>query len=126
MHFTFSPALVKSLFTVSMTILIAILADNFFRMFIKLPKHFENRRAQTFVTIIRNIVTVIVYGIALHIIFIELGINITPLLASAGILGITVGIGARPLVEDLITGLFLLSQDSIAVGDYIRIDDIEG
>lgn len=126
MNFSFSPAIARTIFSVSLTILIAVIVDNLFRSFIKLPKHFDNRRAQTYVTIFRNIITVIVYGIALHVVFILIGINVAPLLASAGIIGITIGIGARPLVEDLVTGLFLLSQNSIAVGDYIRIDEIEG
>jgi len=126
MNFPLSPEIIRALFSVSLTILIAIIVDNLFRLFMKLPKHFNNRRARTYVTILRNIATVVIYTIALNIIFIILGINITPLLASAGIIGITIGIGARPLVEDLITGLFLLSQDSIAVDDYVRIDDVEG
>lgn len=129
MHFSFFPissGFARSAFTVSLTILLAVIADNVLRSFIKLPKHFETRRSLTYVTIVRNIITVIVYGIALHILFLELGINITPLLASAGIIGVIVGIGARPIIEDLISGIFLLSQDSIAVGDYVRIDTDEG
>src|SRR5476651_773144 len=121
-----SSSAARSAFVVSLTILISVIADNLIRSFIKVPKHFDNRRARTYVTILRNITTVIVYAIALHVIFIELGINITPLLASAGIIGVIVGIGARAIIEDLISGLFLLSQDSIAVGDYIKIDEAEG
>lgn len=121
-----SSGFARSAFTVSLTILIAVIVDNVLRSFIKLPKHFETRRSRTYVTIVRNIITVVVYAIALHVIFLELGINITPLLASAGIIGVVVGIGARSIVEDFISGVFLLSQDSIAVGDYIRIDADEG
>ncbi len=121
-----SPDFVKSAFTVSLTILLAVIIDNVLRSFVRLPKHFETRRSRTYETIVRNIITVIVYGIALHALFLELGINITPLLASAGIIGIVVGIGARPIVEDLISGVFILSQEAIAVGDYVRIDTEEG
>jgi small-conductance mechanosensitive channel len=126
LHFSFSSGFARSAFTVSFTLLVAVILDNILRLFIKLPKHFETRRSRTYVTIVRNSITVLVYAVALHAIFLELGINITPLLASAGIIGVIVGIGARSIVEDFISGVFLLSQDSIAVGDYIRIDTDEG
>lgn len=113
-------------FNVALTILIAILIDNIIRSLIKVPKHFDNRRARTFTSILRSIISFTVYAIALNIILVELGINVTPLLASAGIMGVIIGIGARAIIEDLLSGLFLLSQESIAVGDYIKIDDIEG
>ena len=116
----------RTYFNVSLTILIAVFIDNMLRSFVKVPKNFDNKRAQTYITIFRNIITAIVYLIAVHIVLAELNINITPLLASAGIMGVVIGIGARPIIEDLITGLFLISQDKIAVGDYIKIDDIEG
>src|SRR5260221_13402285 len=117
-----SPEIIRSILYVIITILLTIIADHLLRSLIKVPKHFDNRRAQTYAAIIRNLVTIVIYVISLQIIFIILGINLTPLLASAGIIGLTVGIGARPLVEDLIGGLFLLSQNAIAVGDYISIE----
>lgn len=122
----FSPEIAKTLFSLSLTILIAVVVDNILRTFIKVPKHFETRRAQTYATILQNLVAVIVYAVAFYAILIQLKVNITPLLASAGIIGVAIGLGARTLIEDLISGLFLLSQDSIAVGDHIKIDDAEG
>jgi len=124
--FLLSSASAKSVFVVSLTILLAVVVDNVFRSLIRVPKHLDNRHARTYIAIFRNSITVVVYAIALHIIFLELGINIAPLLASAGIIGVVVGIGARSIVEDLLSGMFLLSQRSIAVGDYIRVDDSEG
>lgn len=118
--------LTKTYFHVALTILLAVIADNLFRSFIKMPKTIENRRARTFTVIVRNLITVTVYVIALHIVLVELGINITPLLASAGIMGVIIGISARPLIEDLISGLLFLSQDTIATGDYVKIEDMEG
>lgn len=116
----------QTYFYVALTILIAVIVDSILRSLIKIPKHFENRRARTYATILRNIITVIVYAIALHVVFIELGINITPLLASAGILSVIIGISARAFIEDFISGFFILSQSSIAVGDYVKIEDAEG
>ncbi len=50
----------------------------------------------------------------------EFGVNIGPLLAGAGVVGIAVGFGAQTLVQDIITGLFILIEDSVAIGDVVR------
>ncbi len=121
-----SPEITKTLLLILLTMLSAIILDNILRSFVKVPKSFESRRTHTYATILRKIITIIIYTIALHIIFTELGINLTPLLASAGIIGIVLGIGARTLFEDLINGFFLLTQDSIAIGDYVKLNDSEG
>lgn len=127
MPFTFSPELARTIFYMSLTILIAVIVDSLSRTYVfRVPKHFDSRRARSYATFLRNIATAIIYTAAIYIILAELGINITPLLASAGVIGIIIGLGARALIEDLIGGLFLLSQDSIAIGDYIKIDDVEG
>src|SRR6266566_8936230 len=123
---TIHTALLTSLINVCLILLVTIILNSLLRSFIRIPKKLDTRRGRTYVSIVRSTISIILFAVALHIIFILLGINIAPLLASAGIIGITIGIGARPLVEDLVTGLFLLSQNSIAVGDYVRIDDIEG
>lgn len=124
--FSISQETAKTYFYVCLVLLIAIFADHILRSFVKVPKNFSTRRATTYATIIRNIITVVVYTIAGIQIFALLNINVTPVLASAGIIGLAIGIGARPIIEDLITGMFLLSQDSIAIGDYIKIDEAEG
>lgn len=124
--FLFTQDTIRTLFYISLTLLVAITADNILRSFIKVPKNFENRRSRTYITFLKKTITVIVYVIAVNFIFIQLGINFTPFLASASIIGIVVGIGARALVEDLINGIFLLSQENIAIGDYVKIDDVEG
>ena len=56
----------------------------------------------------------------------ELGVNIAPLLAGAGVVGLAVGFGAQTLVKDVITGAFILFEDSIAVGDYVEVGSHEG
>lgn len=124
--FSLSQETAKTYFYVCLVLLIAIFVDHILRSFVKVPKTFNTRRATTFAMIVRNIITVSVYTLAIIQIFAILNINVTPVLASAGIIGLAIGIGARPIIEDLITGMFLLSQDSIAIGDYIKIDDSEG
>lgn len=126
MDFTLTPKFAMDLFLVSLTILIAYIVSRVFRSFIQLPENVESRRRETYATILRSVVTSIIYIIALHVIFGILEINIAPLLASAGILGLSIGMGAKGLIEDLIAGTTLLSQDSIAIGDDVEIDGSVG
>ena len=56
----------------------------------------------------------------------ELGLKVGPILASAGVVGIAVGFGAQTLVKDFLTGLFLIAEDVVSVGDNVRITDSSG
>jgi small conductance mechanosensitive channel len=122
----FSSALIKTLLYAGVTLLGAVLADSILRSLIKVPKNIDNRRARNIIAMTRNVITITVFAIAAYIILSLLGINLTPLLASASIIGIVLGIGARSIIEDFLTGLFLLSQNSIALGDYVKIGETEG
>jgi len=122
----FSAAMVKTYFYAGITLLLAVLIDYILRSLIRVPKHFNNKRTQTVVAVTRNSITTIVYAFTIYIILTLLGINLTPLLASASVIGIILGIGARSIIEDFVNGFFLLSLDSIAIGDYLQIADTEG
>jgi moderate conductance mechanosensitive channel len=56
----------------------------------------------------------------------ELGVNIAPLLAGAGIVGVAIGFGSQKLVQDLITGLFLLLENAMQVGDFVTVSGLSG
>lgn len=56
----------------------------------------------------------------------EIGVKVAPLLASAGVVGVAVGFGAQTLVKDFLTGLFLVAEDVVSVGDNVRIADAAG
>lgn len=122
----FSSDMVKNYLYVGVTLLMAVLVDNLLRSLIKVPKHFDNRRARRVTIITKNVITIVVYVVSAYIILTILGVDLTPLLASASIIGIILGIGARSTIEDFVTGLFLLSHDSVATGDYIKIGEAEG
>lgn len=68
------------------------------------------------------VLTVMVVLVALA----EFGVNIGPLLAGAGIVGLAIGFGAQTLVKDIITGAFLLIEDALAVGDVVTVTGIGG
>jgi small-conductance mechanosensitive channel len=69
--------------------------------------------------------TVIVTVVALTTLS-EIGVNVAPLLAGAGILGIAVGFGSQKLVQDVITGLFLLLENAVQVGDFVTVSGLSG
>ena len=56
----------------------------------------------------------------------QVGLNIGPLLAGAGVLGLAIGFGAQSLVKDVITGFFIIFEDQFGVGDVIQIDQFKG
>ncbi|MEC8902443.1 MAG: mechanosensitive ion channel family protein, partial [Pseudomonadota bacterium] len=72
-------------------------------------------RAQTITPMIRNVIFVAILIIAVIAGLANLGVNVTPLLAGAGVIGLAIGFGAQTLVQDLITGIFILIEDSLAV-----------
>jgi small-conductance mechanosensitive channel len=107
-------------------LVIAWLVNLTLQKLIHIPRRLETRRAKTLTTVFKSAVSIAVYTTALYFIFKVLGIDVTPILASAGIAGLAIGFGARSLVADLISGAFLLVEDSIAVGDLVRAAGVEG
>jgi small conductance mechanosensitive channel len=71
--------------------------------------------------LLRTTVLVILIIVAALMILSQIGLNIAPLLAGAGIAGIAIGFGAQALVKDIITGFFMLLEDTFAVGDRVDV-----
>ena len=92
----------------------------------KSPLKFTERREATLVKLLQNILTYVVYFIAAITILSTVGIDITGLLAGAGILGLAVGFGAQSLVKDVISGFFIIFEDQFSVGDEVKIGTFEG
>ncbi|MNO49213.1 putative MscS family protein YkuT [compost metagenome] len=84
-------------------------------------KGLANARAQTMMPLIRNILFVAIFIVALIVALANMGMNVTPLLAGAGVIGLAIGFGAQSLVADLITGLFIIIEDSLAIDDYVDV-----
>jgi small-conductance mechanosensitive channel len=82
----------------------------------------SSTRARTMLPLVRNALLVTIVTIAGIVTAANLGINVTPLLAGAGVIGLAIGFGAQSLVTDLITGLFIIIEDTISVGDWIDVD----
>ena len=84
------------------------------------------QRAETLRHIIRSVSRGILVVIIVLTVSSELGFDIAPILASAGIVGLAVGFGAQSLVKDVISGFFILFEDQYGVGDGVKIGDMSG
>ncbi|RMG95435.1 MAG: mechanosensitive ion channel family protein [Chloroflexi bacterium] len=85
-----------------------------------------DRRTETFFGVIRNAGMVLIWGTAVLIILNEVGISIMPILASVGVAGLAVGLGAQTLVKDVISGIFILIENQYTVGDVVEIAGLVG
>jgi moderate conductance mechanosensitive channel len=86
----------------------------------------KEKRAKTLGQIVRSIGNVFIYSILLFMILNLSGIDIRPILASAGIIGLAVGFGAQSLVKDLVSGLFILLENQYGIGDKVKIGSFVG
>jgi len=84
------------------------------------------RRLQTLSATFRGIAQAVILFIGLMFLLQQLDINITPILASAGVVGIAIGLGAQSLIKDFFAGLLILLEDQFSVGDSIKIGEISG
>lgn len=83
-------------------------------------------RSQTLLPLVRKFIGIIVAVITFLTILSTLGVNIGPLLAGAGVVGIAIGFGAQKLVSDIFSGFFYLMDDAFRVGEYIEAGSISG
>jgi len=83
-------------------------------------------RAEAIESVLKSFVTTIVSVVALLLILGEVDINLAPLLAGAGVVGIAIGFGAQSVVGDFLTGMFMLIEDQYGVGDVIEVDGVSG
>jgi len=79
----------------------------------------RRQRAESLGSVMRSVASVTVFTVAVMLALAELGVNLAPLIASAGIAGVALGFGAQNLVKDFIAGLFMLLEDQYGVGDLV-------
>lgn len=89
-------------------------------------KDAEEKREKTLVKIVHGTVHIILIVVVFLMILSEIGINIGPLIAGAGVVGIAVGFGGQYLVRDIISGLFIILENQYRVGDVVEIAGIAG
>ncbi|TXH40828.1 MAG: mechanosensitive ion channel family protein [Actinobacteria bacterium] len=86
----------------------------------------RTQRASAIGSLLRSIVTAVAVGIAILTILPFLGINIGPLLTSAGVLGVALGFGAQNLVKDYLSGIYIVLEDQYGVGDMVEVGNVVG
>jgi small conductance mechanosensitive channel len=87
---------------------------------------FEQRRLDTLRVLTSNATRYLIYFLAMLLILDQLGLDLGPVLVSAGVLGLAVGFGAQSLVKDVISGFFIIFEDQFAVGDYVTVNTYTG
>jgi small-conductance mechanosensitive channel len=86
----------------------------------------RSARVRTLMPMLRTFLLIAIIVVTALTILSEIGLNVAPLLAGAGVIGIAVGFGSQRLVQDVITGAFLLFEDAIAVGDVVSLGGQSG
>lgn len=84
------------------------------------------KRAETLANILRTVGNTVVVIVALMMALRELGVDITPIVAGAGVVGLAVGFGAQSLIKDVISGFFILLENQFGVGDVIKAGGVAG
>lgn len=121
---------------VILIIITAFIINRFFRVFVektihriikdKIDGEDRKKRAETLISIFSGTLKFIVWIFAVLMILPELGLNIAPILAGIGLLGLAVGMAAKDVISDFIAGFFVLLEGQYHIGDKIRIADVEG
>ncbi len=102
--------------------LVKTLGDRLATLFTRQKVDLESeKRAKTLASVVRHLLTVVILLVAFITVLGQLGVEIGPVLAAAGIVGLAVGFGAQNLVKDVINGFFILLEDQIRVGDVVQI-----
>jgi small-conductance mechanosensitive channel len=86
----------------------------------------RDQRSSTISAVLNTVTSVIIWGTAILMSLTVVGVNIAPLLASAGIAGVALGFGAQTLVKDYISGIFLIVEDQYGIGDEVEIGTVRG
>jgi moderate conductance mechanosensitive channel len=106
--------------------IVKLALHNVFKVRQKASLRISERREATLLRLLDNVLTYVVYFIAIIMVLDTLGVEVKAILAGAGIVGLAVGFGAQSLVKDIITGFFIIFEDQFSVGDYVRIGNFEG
>lgn len=86
----------------------------------------RSQRAQSIGSLLKSVTSFVIVTVSLILILAEVGINVAPLLASAGIAGVAIGFGAQNMVKDFLSGIFMLLEDQYGVGDVVDLGSATG
>ncbi|AJD42521.1 mechanosensitive ion channel MscS-like protein [Rhizobium gallicum bv. gallicum R602sp] len=89
-------------------------------------KERRRTRVRTLLPILRNVLMILFVAVAIMMALSSLGVEIAPLIAGAGVVGVAIGFGAQTVVKDIISGMFYLLDDAFRVGEYIQSGNYKG
>jgi moderate conductance mechanosensitive channel len=84
------------------------------------------QRAKTVGAVLRSVSTIVITAVVGLTVLSELGINMAPIIASAGVVGVALGFGAQALVKDYLSGIFMVAEDQYGIGDFVDLGDAAG
>jgi small conductance mechanosensitive channel len=84
------------------------------------------QRIEAIASVLRSIVSFVIFAVAIFMVLGELGINLGPLIAGAGVIGVAIGFGSQSLVRDFLSGAFILVEDQFGVGDIVDLGEATG
>ena len=132
--------LLERVFTIAIIVIVAFLAIRFvsrltspiIEQYLSHRVHEDKeseevqRRTQTLQSVISNTLSTIIFAMAFFMVLSELGVNITPILAGAGVAGIAIGFGAQNIIKDIFSGVFIMLEDQFRVGDVAQLAGVVG
>jgi small-conductance mechanosensitive channel len=126
--------LVSSLISISLTITLALVMweginaaiQRHLERLSRDAKAAQSARVRTLLPMLRTALLAVILIFVVLSVLAEIGVNVAPLIAGAGVVGIAVGFGSQRLVQDVITGIFLLLEDAVAVGDVVQLSGLTG
>ncbi len=86
----------------------------------------EVKREETVIQIVAGALNIVIWPLTLILIIAQFGVNVGPLIAGAGVIGVALGFGAQSLVKDIISGLFIIAENQYGVGDVVDLDGTSG
>jgi len=86
----------------------------------------QKERARTTGMVLSSTLNAIIWVLAIAMVLGEFGFNLGPIIASAGVIGVALGLGAQTLVRDILSGIFMLIEDQYGVGDKVDVLDVKG
>jgi small-conductance mechanosensitive channel len=126
--------LLSALGTITVTLLVALLVweganammERHLARLTRQAQIARSARLRTLLPLLRTSLFIVILVVVVLTVLSEIGVNIAPLLAGAGIVGVAIGFGSQKLVQDLITGLFLLLENAMQVGDMVTVSGLSG
>jgi len=121
--------LVLLIFLLLLKVFFKLIVYRLFSLILKFPsteKEAAKAKGRTIALLLNTVGNIIILGVAIFLVLELIGIDIRPLLAGAGIVGLAVGFGSQTLIKDFVSGIFIILENQYNVGDTVKIGTYTG